>query len=239
MISMSTLESLYKSLSDNKTENAQLYETIIEEKHQKPELSGNVQSLYRDIKAWCSNYIGSKQEKDYGYDVYEHSRITEKIDDSNLSAKQKLALVNYVKYVLSQYNDNGAWLEDESTNYKLEVLKKENCLKYLILLSSSSKWRCVKTILLFFLIELIVLLPAPFEWMELFDLQKELYSDLSWLNYIINVLAIKIDWVEGPKLVCLNWRGVVLCGVWMLVYIVFIVNILFNNIFSDIPAYDE
>jgi len=236
---MSTLESLYKSLGDNKAENAQIFETIIEEKHQNPELSESIQSLYRDIKAWCSNYIGCKQEKDYGYDIYEHSRITEKIDDANLSAKQKLALVNYVKYVLSQYNDDGAWLDDETIGYKLEVLRKENFLKYLILLSSSSKWRCMKTIILFFLIELIVLLPAPFEWMQLFGLQTNLYSDICWLNYIVNVLAVKIDWIEGPKLVCLNWRGVLLCGVWMLVYIVFIVNILFNNIFSDISVYDE
>ena len=97
----------------------------------------------------------------------------------------------------------------------------------------------MKTIILFFLIELIVLLPAPFEWMQLFGLQTNLYSDICWLNYIVNVLAVKIDWIEGPKLVCLNWRGVLLCGVWMLVYIVFIVNILFNNIFSDISVYDE
>lgn len=236
---MGTIESLYSGLGDNKAENAQIFETIIEEKHQNPELTGIGQSLYRDVKAWCSNYVGSKQEKDYGYDVYEHSRITEKIDDEYLSARQKLALVNYVKYVLSQYNDNGAWLDDECIDYKLEVLKKENFIKYLILLSSSNKRRCLITIAIFFLVELIVLLPAPFDWMELFDLQKEIYSDCSWLNYIVNVLAVKIDWIEGPKLVCLNWRGVVLCGLWMLVYIVFIVNILFNNIFSDISVYDE
>ncbi len=236
---MSTIESLYNGLGDNKAENAQIFETIIEEKHQNPEMIGIGQSLYRDIKAWCSNYIGSKQEKDYGYDVYEHSRITEKIKDEKLSARQKLALVNYVKYVLSQYNDNGAWLDKECIDYKLEVLKKEYFLKYIILLSSSNKRRCLMTIVLFYLVELIVLLPAPFDWMELFDLQKEIYSDCVWLNYIVNVLAVKIEWIEGPKLICLNWRGVVLCGLWMLVYIVFIVNILFNNIFSDISVYDE
>lgn len=75
--------------------------------------------------------------------------------------------------------------------------------------------------------------------MELFDFQQTYYSECGWLNYFTNVLAIKIDWIEGPKLVCLNWRGVVLCGFWLMVYVVFVVNILFNNIFANITEYDE
>lgn len=234
-----TLEELYQSLGRDRNENTQIYETIIELKQSDAKLLSVTQSLYRDIKGWCYNYITSKLEKDYGYDVYDHSRITEKIDDANLTDRQKLSLIHYIKIILSRYNDDGSWLDDESKDYKLAVLKKENKFKYVIFLSSCTKKNCVITILLFFLIELIVLLPAPFSWMEVFDLQMANYSDCNWLNYIVNVLAVRIDWIDGPKLVCLNWRGVMLGGFWMLVYIVFIVNILFNNIFADISEYDE
>lgn len=230
---------LYRSLGKDKTENTQILETIIECKHQYMQWINTEQTLYRDLKMWCYNYISSKQEKDYGYDIYEHLKITEKLNDSALKNRQKLALIHYVKYVLSQYNDDGAWLDEDMTETKLAILKKENRLKYLILLSSSNKWRCMFTILLFFTIELIILLPAPFGWMELFDFQQENYSEYGWLNYITNVLAIKIDWIEGPKLVCLNWLSVFLCGFWLMVYVIFIVNILFNNIFANISEYDE
>lgn len=233
------LEQMYRELGTERTKNAQIFETIIESKHQNSQLINVKQSLYCDIKRWCYYYIASKQEKDYGYDSYEHSRIKEKITDSSLNNRQQLALVHYVKYILSQYNDDGSWLNDETMKIKLSILKKENWLKYLILLSSSSKKRCVITILLFFLVELVILLPAPFRWMGVFDFQQVSYSEASWLNYIANVLALKIDWIEGPKLECLNWIGVVMCGIWILVYIVFIVNILFNNIFADISEYDE
>lgn len=234
-----TLEQLYQELGDERTKNAQIFETIIEIKHHDSHLLSIKQSLYCDIKGWCYNYIVSKQEKDYGYDSYEHSRIKEKITDSSLNDRQRLALVHYVKYILSQYNDDGAWLNEEMTKSKLAILKKENWLKYLILLSSSNKKRCVITILLFYIVELVILLPAPLECMQVFDFQQTNYSTVSWLNYMANVLALKIDWIEGPRLGCLNWIGVVMCGIWLLVYIVFIVNILFNNIFADISEYDE
>ena len=234
-----SIRQLYRSLGKDKTVNTQILETIIECKHQDRQWINTEQTLYRDLKMWCYNYISSKQEKDYGYDIYEHSKITEKLNDDALADRQKLALIHYVKYVLSQYNDDGAWLDEDMTETKLAVLKKENYLKYLILLSSSNKWRCLMTILLFFAVELIILLPAPFGWMELFDFQQANYSEYRWVNYITNVLAIKIDWIEGPKLVCLNWRGVVLCGFWLMVYVVFVVNILFNNIFANVSEYDE
>lgn len=233
------IRQLYRNLGEDKTVNTQILETIIECKHQDRQWINTEQTLYRDLKMWCYNYILSKQEKDYGYDIYEHSKITEKLNDSVLRDRQKLALIHYVKNVLSQYNDDGAWLDKDMIETKLAVLKKENYLKYLILLSSSNKWRCLKTILLFFAVELIILLPAPFGWMELFDFQQANYSEYGWLNYITNVLALKIDWIEGPKLVCLNWIGVVLCGFWLMVYMVFVINILFNNIFANISEYDE
>ena len=234
-----TLGSLYQRLGKNKIENTQTLETIIEFKHYNVQLIDSEQTIYRDLKMWCYNYITSKQEKDYGYDIYEHKKIIEEINDNLLNDRKKLSLVHYVKCLLSQYNDDGAWLDKDTIEIKLAVLKKENRLKYFILWSSSNKIRCLKTILLFFLLEILILLPAPFEWMELFEFQETNYTEYGWLNHITNVLAIKIDWIEGPKLSCLNWRGVVLCGFWLMVYVVFIVNILFNNIFANISEYEE
>ena len=234
-----TIDSLYNILGKNKTENVQILETIIEYKHDNVQLIDSKQTLYRDLKMWCYNYVSSKQEKDYGYDIYEHKKIIEKINDEMLSDRKKLSLVHYVKYVLSQYNDDGSWLDKDTIEIKLAVLKKENLLKYFILWSSSNKQRCVKTILLFFLLEVVILLPAPFEWMELFEFNETDYTECGLLNHIINVLAMKIDWIEGSKLTCLNWIGVVLCGLWLMVYVVFVVNILFNNIFADISEYEE
>lgn len=234
-----TIEKMYHDLGGDKSENTQIYETIIESKHQNAAMVNVGQSLYRDIKGWCVNYITSKLEKDYGYDVYERSKVIEKINDNVLAPRQRLSLVHYVKYILSQYNDDGAWLDSLTKELKLAILKKECLLKFLIVWSSSKKWHCLVTIMAFFVVELLVLLPAPVEWMATFDLQQVNYSECGWINYMANVLAIKIDWIDGPQFSCINWRGVLLCALWLLVYVVFIVNILFNNIFSDITEYDE
>lgn len=133
------INQFYRSLGKDKTKNAQILETIMECKHQDIQLMNTGQTLYRDLKMWCYNYISSKLDKDYGYDIYEHSRIIEKLNDSALNDRQKLALIHYVKYVLSQYNDDGSWLDEDTTEIKLAVLKKENWLKYLLMLSSSNK----------------------------------------------------------------------------------------------------
>ena len=65
-----TLESFYRRLGKNKSVNTQILETIIEFKHQNVQLIDSEKTLYRDLKMWCYNYITSKQEKDYGYDIY-------------------------------------------------------------------------------------------------------------------------------------------------------------------------
>ena len=89
------IEKMYRELGGDKASNAQIFETIIESKHQDLKLVDVKQSLYCDIKGWCYNYISSKQEKDYGYDIYNRSKIKEKINDSSLSTKQRLSLINY------------------------------------------------------------------------------------------------------------------------------------------------
>ena len=47
---------LYNELGKSGASDAQTFETIIEEKHQKEDLMCVGQSLYRDIKGWCRSY---------------------------------------------------------------------------------------------------------------------------------------------------------------------------------------
>lgn len=59
-----------------------------------------------------------------------------------------------------------------------------------------------------------------------------------FFNHVINVLALRLDWIEGPELSCLSWLGVLIVLLWVLVYLAIVANILFKNLFEKIDIYE-
>lgn len=88
------------------------------------------------------------------------------------------------------------------------------------------------------MIECLVLLPIADNEHALFILSEKHYSDNEVINYITNILALRLEWISGPELHCLSWIGVVVVLLWCFIYVAFVANILFKNLFKNIDIYE-
>lgn len=234
------LDNLYKSVPKHNSHSAktQGLATIIEVKQNNPQLANYHQSLYLDTKIMLIHYIHSRDGKDYGYDQLDCEFIKEHIEQKYLTERQQLALYGKASSYLKAIGEDVEWIQKRELEIKLKIFSKENCFKYIIALSGKSKKNCLKTLLLLFGVECLVLLPVADKEHALFILTEKHYSNNEIINYIVNVLALRVEWIAGPELHCISWIGVVMVFLWFVVYVVFVANILFENLFKNINIYE-
>lgn len=239
-ISESFLDKLYENASTHKkhSNKAQALTTIIEVKQNNPTLQNYHNSIYLDTKLMLSYYIQSRNGKEFGYDQLDCNFIKNHIEKHYLSDKQQISLYEKAAVGLKSMGEDSEWIRDRMLNIKLRIFKKENWFKYLIVLSGKSKLNCVLTLLFLFVIECLFLLPVADEDKALFAIKEESYSENPIINHMTNVLALRLDWIEGPELFCLSWLGVLLVVFWVMVYLTFVANILFKNLFEKIDIYE-
>jgi len=234
------LDKLYKSVSRHKFlfDKAQGLTTIIEIKKNNPQLANYHNSLYLDTKIMLSHYIHSKNGKDYGYDKLDCEFIKEHIEYERFTSRQQLALYGKAASCLRAIGEDVEWVQKRELEIKLKIFRKENLFKYFIVLSGKSKRNCILTILILFIIECLVLLPIADNEHALFIFSEKHYSDNEVINYITNILALRLEWISGPELHCLSWVGVVIVLLWCFIYVAFVANILFKNLFKNIDIYE-
>ena len=234
------LDNFYESVSKHKShfDKAQGLTTIIEIKQNNPQLVDFHNSLYLDTKIMLVHYIHSRDGKDYGYDKLDCDFIKEHIEQEYLTERQQLALYGKASSCLKAIGEDVEWIKKRELEIKLKIFSTENRLKYIIALSGKSKKNCLLTLLGLFVVECLVLLPIADDEHALFVLTEEHYSNNEFVNYIANVLALRLEWITGPELHCLSWIGVAMVLLWLVIYLVFVANILFKNLFKNIDIYE-
>ena len=235
-----SLDNFYESVSKHKlhSDKAQGLTTIIEIKQNNLHLADYHSSLYLDTKMMLAHYIKSKDGKDYGYDRLDCDFIKEYIEQDYLTKRQQLALYGTVSSSLKAIGENVEWIQERELDIRLKIFLKENWVKYIIVLSGKSKKNCLYTLLLLFVIECLVLLPIADKEHALFVFTEEHYSNNQIINHIANVLALRLNWITGPELHCLSWIGVMVVFIWLVIYLVFVANILFKSLFKNIDIYE-
>lgn len=234
------LYNLYDSVKKHRrhAEKAQGLVTIIEIKQNKTEFQRFYRSLYLDTKEMLKHYVISRNGKDYGYDQLDNDFIKEYIEQSYFTYRQQISLYNKVEVELKAIGEDTTWIKDRILNRKLKLLKKENKFKYLIVLSGKSKISCLITLALLFFVECIIILPAVDPQLACFHIKYADYCSSDIINHIANVWAIRLDWIEGPKISCLSTWGIILITLWLILYLVFVANIIFKNLFDKIDLYE-
>lgn len=235
-----SLDNFYESVSKHKlhSDKAQGLATIIEIKQNNSHLADYHCSLYLDTKRMLAHYIQSKDGKDYGYDQLDCDFIKKYIEQDYLTKRQQLALYEKASSCLKAIGEDVKWIQERELNIRLKIFFKENLLKYIIVLSGKSTKNCLCTLFLLFVIENLVLLPIADNEHALFVFTEKNYSNNQIINHIANVLALRLDWIKGPELHCLSWVGVMMVFIWLVIYLVFVANILFKNLFKNIDIYE-
>lgn len=231
---------IYDSISSHTkhSDRVQRLVTIIEIKQNTPDLVNIQRSLYLDTKDMLVNYVKSRDGKDYGYDQLDNDFIIEFIEQSYFSARQQISLYNKIESQLRIQAEDYGWIQDRVLKLKLKIFKKENWIKFVIVHSGKNKLSSLVTIIILFGIECLCLLPIADKEHALFSVQQMHYNDNEIINYITNIWALRLDWIDGPHLTCLSVWGIVLITVWLTVYLVFVANIVFKNLFDKIDIYE-
>ncbi|WP_353120954.1 hypothetical protein [Dysgonomonas capnocytophagoides] len=210
---------------------ANLYCTLIQ---LKIELNYDKRIVYQDIKLFIKNYLNSKDEEKYGYDLINESKILDIIKMGfNNELEIKISLLKYSEIQIRKLGlpENGSIKKEiEKTEYL--ILKKQKTflsrVKCFLYCTSSSIGRIVLTTIVLFALLYIILLPASHEMFAFFQFNIVDFSDYMPLNHLINLVAYCMLLDENIKVVPTTCLGVLFLSLLKLIYIVFVLNYLFQ-----------
>jgi hypothetical protein len=234
------LKELYKKYKKNNSyHKSEILFLIIQIKNDNNDLHNYNRSLYVDIKKFIEFYIKSTDKKDYGYDKIEIEKLTKAIDIAK-NEKERYELCLYTSRLI---NLNGH--ENELNNfkdYKNECktlsLKCEKSFKSKLNLISHLSSYNLKTIIIIllsiFAFSYLIFLPANFEVFEIFKLNYKNYSSNFYLNHLLNLISLAFGLEADKIIVPLNWFGVILLALLKSLYILVLLNYLYQKVINII-----
>lgn len=214
----------YKSLrKDKHKHNYQILYNLIAAKV-KFQLCDIQQSLYLDVKQFIECYITSADTQDYGYDEVLLVRIMDVVH--HLEPKQKVSIMYSTKRM---FYIRGYEVENitEIIN-RLEMIvawKEKHYRKAIRLWMCSSLTALLLTLLLYVIIISCVMLPAPLECMEFFDISLKNYTASPFWNHLMNSIAVMTGNDDiSPSIIPIGIKGMLVYSIGVLLFYLLIAN---------------
>lgn len=229
------LDVLYSKLK-NETNNVtrlSILNDIIELKHHFPEKSHET-NVYQDFKIFITHYIQIINLERFGYDEFNFDHIKKKIDYLPLS--ERIKIISFLKKNLKHegFIVESDLVEKYHRKTNLQSLLKNASIKSIWKIffhaSSYNLFSLLLTLLGLILISSIALLKSPFNWMAIFEVKVDHYSNFGIVNNALNILSY-ISGFEGQFVAKpINSGGVIVLIVTKLLYLIIIVNFIIKEI---------
>lgn len=214
----------YKSLrKDKHKHNYQILYNLIAAKV-KFQLCDIQQSLYLDVKQFIECYITSADSQDYGYDEVLLVRIMDVVH--HLEPKQKVSIMYSTKrmfYIRGYEVEN---ITEIINRIEMTVAWKEKHYRKAIRLwMCSSLTALLLTLLLYVIIISCVMLPAPLECMEIFEISLKDYTASPFWNHLMNSIAVLTGNDDiSPSITPIGIKGVLVYSIGVLLFYLLIAN---------------
>jgi len=225
----SILDDEYLSLKRYKhKQNAQILYNIIKFKA-KYNMVNYHRPMYIDAKTFLKSYISAADNQDFGYDEVNFAKIKNII--MLLPIDEKLSLLYTARryYTINGYNTDTISKEICTQKIKYEW-RKGNYLNCFLLKVGNDFCGLVLGFLIYAIIAMLILLPAPCEQMAFFNVKLKVYSPLSILNYPLNALClITGNGSIAPSVVPNGISGVIVYFMGVLLWYILVINFLFNR----------
>lgn len=193
--------------------------------------------LFLEIRNLIKYSVGSIDESYHGYYSLtdEHSnKILEKI--SCLSLQEQISLIKFFNRTLklSGYYEEADKLEKQIAWRELKLLTKplkvKNINQAILRFSTLNVLTLCLSLFFIYIIYTVILLPAPFKWMTLFQVEYKSYSENFILNHFANTILefcqIESDFKVFPNSVL---------GVCAIVFIkILLLVLIFNYFLSEL-----
>ena len=188
------------------------------------------ESLYIDAKKFVKAYLNAIDNEDFGYDQIQISKI---IEISNyLDIKQKLYFLYCVNRLLQVKGFDTDILSKAIIETETTVAWRERrWFKSISLWISSSLIKLIIVYFIYLIIVGVILLPAPFPWMSLFDITMQDYSSNALINHCSNTLAlITGNDTIAPQVIPNGIIGMIVYCIGVAVFYLVFVNFVFRKI---------
>ncbi len=196
--------------------------------------SSTIMGLYRDIKFLINDYIQLVKVNDYGYDLISESKLISVI--SFLSIHEQISILKYLLSTLSREfpEIEKDWVQNALNEVKLKILLNPFRLIKLphafLLFSSLSFVKLLIALCVFVGMVSLILLPAPFEWMEIFKIKYSNYSSSVVLNHILNVVSLFGAIKGGCEVTAINAIGLLMQVFGKVCFVIIMVNFVYKKI---------
>lgn len=182
------------------------------------------QSLYLDVKQFIEWYITSADSQDYGYDEVLLVKIMDVVH--HLEPKQKVSIMYLTKrmfYIRGYEVENITKIINHLE--MIVALEEKRFGKAIRLWMSSSLTALLLTLLLYVIIISCAMIPAPLEFMEIFNISLKNYSDSPFLNHLMNSVAVLTGNDEiSPSITPIGIKGIMVYSIGVLLYYLIIAN---------------
>lgn len=223
------LEQYNNLITNNNKHNSQILYNLISAKV-KFRLYNVGQTLYLDVKNFILSYISSVDEQDYGYDEVILSKIMDVVSNLDLEQQYSIMCLTRRMFFVRGYDIENVLKVIAEIERKV-AWKKGQYFRFIRLLMSSSFVALLITLLGYVIIVSCVLLPAPLECMEIFEIELRNYSSCWLVNHLINTLTLLIGKDNiAPSIIPIGTMGVLVYSIGSLLFYLFIVNYVFKKI---------
>ena len=226
------IESQYNQLKAYQYKaNSQILYNLIQVKSQL-RLPNYKRSLYLDAKKFVEAYIKSADNQDYGYDEILISKLLSSI--STLEDKQQLSILYCARRLMGMRGYDTDSLLCEIRKIERVVAWKGNWYQkiYAICLWLSARWwALIVSYVIYVIILALVLLPAPFEWMQMFEIEFRQLDSNSAINHIMNTLGLVSGNEDMTPPICpIGIRGMAVYLIGKLLFFLIIANFVYRKL---------
>lgn len=192
--------------------------------------TNNFDKLSADIKLFISHHLKSLDEGEIHYDQLQLELIFNYIE--KLPSHESLILTKFLLKQCKQlgYEDFIFKCSEVCTFYELKFLSTQpglkNRVKQIYLYSIRDYKTILSTLFAFYLLYSLILLPAPYQWMALYEVKYVSLYDNEILNHFSNTLLGILDLDGDFKITPLNIAAIISMILAKLIFVVYIVNIL-------------
>ena len=171
-------------------------------------------SIYQDIREFFKSYVDAIEEQKSNYYILNENTVLTKL--RLLSIEDQLSILNFLKRLLKQhaFDTDYKWLQKLLQKKQIEKCKLKFNLstapKIAILYSTLNLKFLFVALLIIYLLYSILLLPARFKSLELFEVEYVKYHSNSIANHFLNTLLSFLQIDTDFTLTPINTGGVIL-----------------------------
>ncbi|MFK8299010.1 hypothetical protein ACI76O_11610 [Capnocytophaga cynodegmi] len=224
------LDEQYKLLENKGSkQRAQILFNVIKVKH-KYKITNYNQSLYLDIKSFLKDYISAAEYEDFGYDKPRLEKIEDIVD--LLSQRQKLFAFQAAR---RHFFIQGYDIDDINSLIKKQEMvvacDSRNYIKYFSLKIGSDLKSLLWGYFIYAVVTMLILLPAPFRWMAIFDIELKKYSSSPFWNYPLNTIGLLTGNESiSPVVLPIGVVGLLVYSFGLILFYFLIANFLFKKL---------